>query len=130
MEIIEERRRLRERRIEEAREWASKIPLRVTAILIGSYARGDFNLWSDIDILLISEDFMGKPPDRLRNIDAPPGYQIIALTPKEFKILMEKREMIVLEAIEYGVVLRDDLKIPSISKKNNENPDKIQQNTG
>ncbi|MBS7648760.1 nucleotidyltransferase domain-containing protein, partial [Candidatus Bathyarchaeota archaeon] len=54
MEIIEERRRLREKRIEEAREWASRIRLRVTAILIGSFARGDFNLWSDVDILVIS----------------------------------------------------------------------------
>lgn len=118
MEIIKERRRLRERRIEEAREWASKIPLRVTAVLIGSYARGDFNLWSDIDILLISEDFVGNPLDRLRSIDAPPGYQIIALTPKEFKMLMEKREIMVMEAMEYGVVLRDDLKILSIKEKN------------
>jgi len=111
MEIIKERRRLRERRIEEAREWASKIPLRVTAVLIGSYARGDFNLWSDIDILLISEDFAGRPPDRLKNIDVPPGYQVIALTYKEFKTLMGRRERIVIEAIEYGIVLRDDLKI-------------------
>ncbi len=117
MEIIKERRRLREKRIEEAEEWASKIPFRVTAILIGSYARGDFNLWSDIDILLISEDFVGNLLDRLRNIDAPPGYQVIALTPKEFKTLMEKRETIIMEAIEYGVVLRDDLKILSLRKK-------------
>ncbi|MEM3815814.1 MAG: nucleotidyltransferase domain-containing protein [Candidatus Bathyarchaeia archaeon] len=121
MEIIKERRRLRERRIEEAREWASKIPLRVTAILIGSYARGDFNLWSDIDILLISEDFVGNPLDRLRSIDAPPGYQIIALTPKEFKTLIERREMMVIEAMEYGIVLRDDLKILPSKEKNPNN---------
>lgn len=72
MEIIEKRRRLRERRIEEAREWVSKLPFRVTAILIGSYARGDFNIWSDIDILLISEEFIGRPTERLRFIDALP----------------------------------------------------------
>ncbi|MEM1514647.1 MAG: nucleotidyltransferase domain-containing protein [Candidatus Bathyarchaeia archaeon] len=113
MEIIEERRRVRERRIKEAEEWASKIPFRVTAILIGSYARGDFNLWSDIDVLLISEDFAGKPSDRLRSIDAPPGYQVIALTLKEFKVLMKRREKMVIEAMGYGVVLRDDLKILS-----------------
>ncbi|MGP3666790.1 MAG: nucleotidyltransferase domain-containing protein [Candidatus Bathyarchaeota archaeon] len=111
MEIIEERKRIREKHINEAREWASKIPFKVTAILIGSYARGDFNLWSDVDILLISEYFTGKPPDRLRNIDTPPGYQVIALTYKEFKTLMEKRETMVIETMKYGVVLRDDLKI-------------------
>ncbi|MEM1582653.1 MAG: nucleotidyltransferase domain-containing protein [Candidatus Bathyarchaeia archaeon] len=116
MEIIEERRRLREKRIEEAREWASRIRLRVTAILIGSFARGDFNLWSDVDILVISEDFVGSPLERLKGLDAPPGYQVIALTPREFKVLLMRGEPMVKEATEYGVVLRDDLNIFSANK--------------
>lgn len=111
MEIIEERRRLREKRISEARELASKISFKATAILIGSYARGDFNLWSDIDILVISEEFVGSPLERLKSLDVPPGYQVIALTPKEFKILLERREPMAMEAVESGVVLRDDLNI-------------------
>ncbi|MEM2913599.1 MAG: nucleotidyltransferase domain-containing protein [Candidatus Bathyarchaeia archaeon] len=102
MEIIKERRKLREKRIEEAREWASRIPVRVTAILIGSFARGDFNLWSDVDILVISEDFAGSPLERLKSLDAPPGYQVIALTHREFKVLLRRGEPIVTEAIEYG----------------------------
>lgn len=111
MEVIEGRRRLREKRIAEAREWASRIPFKITAVLVGSYARGDFNLWSDVDILIISGEFEGKPLDRLRKLDAPPGYQIIALNPREFRMLLGKRELIILEAVERGVVLRDDLNI-------------------
>ena len=109
MEVIKERRRIREKRIEEAKDWASRIPFRVTAVLIGSYARGDFNLWSDVDVLVISEEFGGKPLDRLRKLDVPSGYQIIALTPREFRKLLGKGEPMVMEAIKYGVVLRDDL---------------------
>ncbi|MEM2728432.1 MAG: nucleotidyltransferase domain-containing protein [Candidatus Bathyarchaeia archaeon] len=119
MGIIEERRRLREKRILEAKEWASRISFKATVILIGSYARGDFNLWSDVDILVISEEFVGSPVHRLENLDAPPGYQIIALTPKEFKRLIERREPIAMEAIEHGVVLRDDLSIFSNKKYEN-----------
>lgn len=37
---------------------------KVSAILIGSYARGDFNKWSDVDVLLIAE-FAGNPLERL-----------------------------------------------------------------
>lgn len=65
MDILEERRRLREDVIRIARDWACSLKFKATAILIGSYARGDFNLWSDIDILLIAE-FTGNPLDRLK----------------------------------------------------------------
>jgi predicted nucleotidyltransferase len=30
---------------------------RMTVILHGSFARGDFNLWSDIDLIIVSEKF-------------------------------------------------------------------------
>ncbi|MCS7097811.1 MAG: nucleotidyltransferase domain-containing protein [Candidatus Methanomethyliaceae archaeon] len=114
MEIIEERRKLRERCILEAKEWASRIQFKVTAILIGSYARGDFNIWSDIDVLIISEELTENPLKRLKDLDIPPGYQVIALTLKEFEKLLEKGEPMITEAIKYRIVLRDDLNIFSI----------------
>ena len=110
MEIIEKRRRLREEIIGKARKWAENLPAKITAILIGSYARGDFNLWSDIDILLIS-DLKGNPIERLREIDYPPGFQVIPLTPKEFQRLIEKGERLMVEAKRHGVVLRDDYEL-------------------
>ena len=55
MEILKQRRRLREKVIEEAGRWARSLPIKATVVLIGSYARGDFNLWIDIDVIVTSE---------------------------------------------------------------------------
>ena len=72
MEVIEKRRRLREQAInKEALSWAAGLPFKVTAMLVGSHARGDFNLWSDIDVVLISEDPEGGPIERLKALDIP-----------------------------------------------------------
>jgi Nucleotidyltransferase domain. len=35
--------------------------------MIGSYARGDFNRWSDVDLVVIS-DFKGNPLERLEKL--------------------------------------------------------------
>jgi len=111
MEVIERRKKLREKVAEVASDWAAKLPFKATAILAGSYARGDFNLWSDIDVLLISEDFKASPVERLKGLDMPSGFQIIPLTPDEFKRLLAKRDRLALEAVESGIILRDDLKL-------------------
>ncbi len=34
---------------------------RVSLVLFGSYARGDFNAWSDVDLILVWEGFEGRP---------------------------------------------------------------------
>lgn len=115
--IIERRKKLREKTIQEASQWSAKIPSKTTAILVGSYARGDFNLWSDIDILLISENFKGRPLKRLKTIDAPQGFQIIPLTPNEFKRLLTKKHQLAIEAAEHGIILRDDLKLVQQTKE-------------
>jgi len=49
---------------------ANKIPIK-EAILFGSYAHGNNHEWSDIDIALVSEIFIGnriKDKDKIRNI--------------------------------------------------------------
>ncbi|RLE75715.1 MAG: nucleotidyltransferase domain-containing protein [Thermoprotei archaeon] len=107
MEVLEERRRLRERVISEARSWARSLPFRATAILVGSYARGDFNKWSDVDVILVS-DLRGSPLERLSRVDHPPGYEVIPLTPSEFLALLRRGNPLAVEAAEVGVVLRDD----------------------
>jgi len=101
---------LRERVIEEAERWARSLPFKATAILIGSYARGDFNLWSDVDVIVISE-FRGSPIQRLAQIDFPPGYEVIPLTFEEYKRLAERGAQLAVEARKHGVVLRDDYRI-------------------
>lgn len=111
MEVVKRRERKRIEVIETAKRWASNLNFKVSAILIGSYARGDFNLWSDVDVLLISDIFKGNPIERLRRIDQPPGFQVIPLNIEEFKTLYYKKDTLVEEALRYGVVLRDDLEL-------------------
>lgn len=38
----------------------------VTVILFGSYARGDYNLASDFDLVVISDKIKGNPLERTR----------------------------------------------------------------
>ena len=57
------------------------IPIR-QAILFGSYARGDYNEWSDIDIALVSEIFEGsriKDKNKIRKITLSVGSDIEVL---------------------------------------------------
>ncbi|MBS7641782.1 MAG: nucleotidyltransferase domain-containing protein [Candidatus Bathyarchaeia archaeon] len=113
MEVFEERRRLREGVIRIAKNWADSLKFRATVILIGSYARGDFNLWSDVDILLISE-FTGNPLERLKAIDYPPGFEVIPLTINELTRLIRRRDPLAVEASKIGIYLRDDLDVRRI----------------
>jgi len=99
---------MRSKVLKEVKEWARSLPFKSTVILVGSYARGDFNLWSDIDVVVIA-GFKGNPVERLRGIEHPPGFEVIPLTPEEFAVLLSKRNPLTLEALERGVVLRDDL---------------------
>ena len=110
LEIVRERREHRERVIGEAREWASSLKIRATVILAGSYARGDFNLWSDVDVILVS-DFKGNPLERLKTVSSPPGYEVIPLTPRELALQLEKGNPLIVEAVCRGIVLRDDYQI-------------------
>lgn len=111
MEIIKKRKKMKKQVIRKASNWAKGLPFRVTAILTGSYARGDFNLWSDVDILLISDDFKGTPVERLMLLDIPAGFQVIPLTLKEFKKLVKKENYLALDALKSGITLREDFKL-------------------
>ncbi|RLF16620.1 MAG: nucleotidyltransferase domain-containing protein [Thermoprotei archaeon] len=80
-EVLEELRRLK-------RELSGEV------FLFGSYARGVHTLESDIDILVVSEMFEGlNYPERVEKVRMKLredlGFDIIALTPREFE---EKRE--------------------------------------
>lgn len=109
-EILERRRRERARVIREATQWAQSLPPPHTVVLVGSYARGDFNQWSDVDLILVSPRYQGMwPLDRLKAIEAPPGYEPIPLTPAELQRHLDRGNPLAVEAACTGVVLRDDL---------------------
>ncbi|MEM1558569.1 MAG: nucleotidyltransferase domain-containing protein [Candidatus Bathyarchaeia archaeon] len=116
MEILKERERLREKVLDDCKKWAVSLPFKASAILIGSYARGDFNLWSDVDIVLIS-DLTGTPLEKLKRIDYPPGFEVIPLTLAEFLTLLRRGNPMATEAVEKGIILRDDFNIAKFYRK-------------
>jgi len=115
MEILEERRKERQRRIKLAREFVEEVadsigPL--TAVIIGSTSRGDFNAWSDIDVVIISDVFDANPLKRF-DLLIPfikPGIEPIPLRTVDVYRLAEKKAPVVKEIVE-GIVIRDDLGI-------------------
>jgi len=65
---------------------------RVSIILHGSFARGDFNMWSDIDLIIVSEKFYGvRILDRYDLLSPTPSrVEPIPLTPEEFEANLKK----------------------------------------
>jgi hypothetical protein len=116
MEIIERRMKERNKVINDAKQYASTLKFRCSAILIGSYSRGDFNLWSDVDILIIG-NFSGNPVERINGIDFPPGYEIIPLNIEELNKKLTKNNKFIRDSFRHGVILRDDFNIEVIINK-------------
>lgn len=85
---------------------AGRLSLRA-AVVFGSVARGDFNQWSDIDVLVIAENL---PDNVLGRLDAlgprPAGIQPIAWTPDEWRLHQARNNPIAIEASSKGVWLR------------------------
>lgn len=96
--------------MELAREFVGRVSRRtpvVAATVVGSVARGDFNVWSDIDVVVIGD---GLPEDALERQtlmveSAPPGVQVVALTQAEFGAAVAKGNRLAREALESGVPL-------------------------
>jgi len=112
-EILEERKRKREEVIEEVKRFAEEVKRKlgkVTVVLYGSYARGDFNLWSDIDVLLISDKFKGvRFLDRYNLFELKPGFEVKPYTYEEFVKMKDKIGW--KEALKDKIVIIDDYKL-------------------
>jgi hypothetical protein len=110
--IVEQRRLMREEAIRTARGFAERVKAcfeKVSVVLIGSYARGNFN---DVDVLIVVEKAPGNPLERmdclLERCPPPAGVEPIILSLSEF--LRQKHLATPLyEACGQGVVLVDDL---------------------
>lgn len=83
-----------------------RIPLTAAAIA-GSVARGDFNVWSDVDVLVVSDALPDRVPDRglLLAHDAPPRVQPVGYTTAEFERAHRRGDPLVREALDIGVPL-------------------------
>jgi len=64
------------------------------AILFGSYARGEADAWSDVDLLIVCETpypFVERFRSFLDVLDAFPGADLLVYTPDEFAELRSRR---------------------------------------
>jgi hypothetical protein len=108
--LLERRRRERSARIAAARVWAESLVSRielVAVVVFGSTARGDFNKWSDTDVLVIARSLPADPRERLRVLmqDAPPGLEPVAWTVDEFVDRRRRGDPIARECDSVGVLL-------------------------
>lgn len=124
--VIEERRRAREKALEEARIFSLCVLEkfeRASIAVFGSYARGDFGEWSDIDVLVVVEDAPSNPLRRLDIVEEclakAPRVEPIIVTLKEYRELVEKGNPVVVDVREHGVVLFDTLNIFSVASLGN-----------
>ena len=78
-------------------------------ILYGSFARGDYNERSDIDIIVISSQLPKNFYNRMQFlydlIESYEAIDILGYTPYEFKHMLEKRHCTSLFAMEEGIPL-------------------------
>lgn len=84
-----------------------------SVFLIGSYARGDFNLWSDVDILLVA-DFQGNLIERQKEFDFPPGFEILPFTISEIVNIKNKKRKFYSDVVKNHIALRDDLNVKNL----------------
>ena len=114
LKALEKRRRQREEFVDMAHTYADKLRGRLgklTAIVYSSVSRGDFNLGSDIDVLIISE---GLPHHFLERMEVLYSCHESPLEPKgythtEFQALLAKRNSAFAEILKDGIVVVDDL---------------------
>jgi uncharacterized protein len=79
----------------------------VAAAVVGSVARGDFNVWSDIDVVVVVGDLPQRAPERSSLLveGAPPGVQPVGFTPDEFRRALESGNPLAREILDGGVIL-------------------------
>jgi predicted nucleotidyltransferase len=109
-DIVARRRREREALIELARDYVTRLAERVpleAAVVAGSVARGDFNVWSDVDVVVVAEGLPASAHERVGVLlaAAPPRIQPVGYTRAELERELRRGNRLVREALEEGVTL-------------------------
>jgi predicted nucleotidyltransferase len=107
--VLERRRTEQRALLERAERFASALDadLQVSAVVVfGSVARGDFNLWSDVDVLVVVAHADDATVDRVRSAGRDVGLVApVVWTPAELRGQLGRRDPIAVESIERGVWL-------------------------
>ena len=109
-DVLARREREREELLALARDYVAGLSQRVTVIaaaVVGSVARGDFNVWSDVDVVIVAAELPERTPERAAflSADAPARVQPVGFRPDEFDAARRKGNRLAREASEAGVVL-------------------------
>ncbi len=75
------------------------------AAVVGSVARGDFNVWSDVDVVVVADELPDRLPDRLELLmeGRPPRLEVIGFTPAELEEARRRGNRLVLELDRIGI---------------------------
>lgn len=100
----------RQRAIRLAKRYARLLARRLgplMAFVIGSYARGDFNDASDIDVIIVSDALPTRPLERMEVLYSCvlPGIEPRGYTSTEFSRLLKRGDPGAIEAIERGYIV-------------------------
>ena len=105
--IIERRRAEQKEKVELAERYVRSITLGVKVVkawVVGSVARGDFNVWSDIDVVVVAEELPQRVLARADLfLDKPAGVNIVAYRPEEFDEELRRRNPLAVEAMTIGL---------------------------
>lgn len=104
--VLQRRRRERDELLARARVFAAALPpaLDVRAVVVfGSVARGDFNKWSDIDVLVVADACAGTPAERHARLEPVPGrIQPVVWTSAELSERLGRGDPIAIESLQAG----------------------------
>jgi len=107
--VLDRRRQEQRALVERAQVFADGLDpqLGVEAVVVfGSVARGDFNLWSDIDVLVIAEHVADGWLERIVSVGEPPALvQPMVWTPAEWTEQLARNNAAALEAADRGMWL-------------------------
>ncbi|MHB1709398.1 MAG: nucleotidyltransferase domain-containing protein [Thermoplasmataceae archaeon] len=110
-EIVRDRKKIAQQEIGLIKKWSTDVRSSlgdITLILFGSYSRGDFNLWSDVDLILVSNAFRNvRYLDRRSKFpEIDQSADIICWTTDEFVKSSNKPDW--KKALETALIIRDD----------------------
>lgn len=112
--VVERRVRERDELLARAQRWAGslaeRLPDLVAVVVVGSVARGDFNVWSDIDVVVVARNLPASERERWALLcPLEPGIQPVVWTPAELNEARRRQNPLAVEAGAAGVTVHGAL---------------------